>query len=111
MVGFGDGLDDGQAEAESPGLPALARLGAGEPVEDPLQVGRRDAGARIGHGQDDVPILAAGADVDAVGRPGVRDGVLQQCVEGQRQPVAVTVTGAAADPWSRSATRVQWPPC
>lgn len=75
----------GQGEPESAGFPALAWLGAGEPVEDPLKVGCGDAAAGVGHGQDDVPVLAAGADVDAVGWPGVRDGVLQQRV--QRQPI------------------------
>jgi hypothetical protein len=45
VVGFGDGLHDGQAEPESAGLAAAVRLGAGETAKNAVQVGRRDAAA------------------------------------------------------------------
>ena len=45
MVGFRDGLDYRQAEAESAGLPATARVDAGEPAEDPSDLGSWDAGS------------------------------------------------------------------
>ena len=48
MVGLGDGLHDGQAEAEPAGLAAEVRLGAGEAAEDVVQVVRRDAAAGVG---------------------------------------------------------------
>ena len=91
MVGLCDGLHDGQAEAEPAGLAAEVRLGAGEAAEDVVQVVRRDAAAGVGHGDDGVVVLEADADLDAVTRLGVRDGVLQQRV--QRHDEAVGVAG------------------
>jgi hypothetical protein len=45
VVGLGDGLHDGQAEAEPAGLAIAGRLGAGEPAEDAVELGGRDAAA------------------------------------------------------------------
>ena len=74
VVGFGDGLRNRQAEPESAGFPAAVRLGAGETAEDAVQVGRRDAAAGVGHGDDGLPVVEADADFESVARFGVRDG-------------------------------------
>ena len=70
MVGFGNGLHDGQAEPEPAGLAAAVWFGAGEAAEDVVQVGRRHAAAGVGHGDDRVGVLEADADLDAVARLG-----------------------------------------
>jgi hypothetical protein len=93
MVGFGNGLHDGQAEPEPAGLPAAVRFGAGEAAEDVVQIGRRDATAGVGHGDDRIRFLEADADLDAVARLGVRDGVLQQRVQGYHEPVGIAEDG------------------
>jgi hypothetical protein len=90
VVGFGDGLHDGQAEPEPAGFAAAVRLGTGEAAEDAVQVGRRDTAAGVGHGDDGAGVLEADADLDAVARLGVRDGVLQQRVQRHDEPVGVT---------------------
>lgn len=61
----------------SPNPPASRlRYGSawGETAEAAVQVGRRDAAAGVGHGDDGVPVVEADADFDAVARFGVRDG-------------------------------------
>src|SRR5580704_13587605 len=58
LVGFGDGLHDGQAEPEPARLAVAERLGAAEPAEDAVELGGRDAAARVAYGQDHVPALA-----------------------------------------------------
>ncbi len=93
MVGFGNDLRDGQAEPEPAGLAAAVRLGASETAEDAVQVGRRDAAAGVGHGDDGLPVVEADADLDAVARLGVSDGVLQQGIQRHDEPVIVTVHG------------------
>jgi hypothetical protein len=93
MVGLGDGRRDGQAEPEPAGLPAAVRFGAGEAAEDVVQVGRRDAAAGVGHGDDRVRAFEPDADLDAVTRLGVRDGVLQQRVQRHDEPVGITGDG------------------
>ena len=45
------------------------------------------------HRDDRVPVLVAHADLDAVPRPGVCDGVLQQRVQRHREPVGVAGHG------------------
>src|SRR5579863_3247478 len=94
VVGFGDGLNDGQAEPEPAGLAVAGRLGAGEPAEDPAKLGGRDAGARIPHGEHHLPAaLQADADFDGVAGLGMGDSVLQQGVQGRDQPVTVAEHG------------------
>ena len=66
MVGFGDRRRGRQPEPEPADLPAPVGSGAGEPAEDPLQVGFRDTAAGVGHREDGVPVLDAGAELDAV---------------------------------------------
>src|SRR5262245_54297479 len=84
-----DRLDDGQAEPEPAAFARAVAAGPGEPVEYPVQVGGLDAAARVAYGQDRMPILAAAADLDLVVGCGVRDGVLDQRVERQREAVPV----------------------
>ena len=88
-MGLRDRLHHRQAEAEPAGLPAAARVDAGEPAEDPPDLGRRDAGSGVGDGQDDVVAVTAGAQLDPPGRVRVVDRVLDECVQGEGQAVLV----------------------
>src|SRR5436305_2065981 len=71
VVGLRDRLHDGQAEPEPAGLAGPPPVGPGEPVEDPLQVRRGDAGARVRDRQDHMPVLTAGAEAEEVVGGGV----------------------------------------
>jgi MFS family permease/nucleotide-binding universal stress UspA family protein len=90
VVGLGDRRHGRQPEPESAGLPAPVGRRAGEPAEDPFQVGFRYAAAGVRHPEDDMLVFDAGAEFDAVVLVRVRDGVFQQCVKRGGQPVGVT---------------------
>src|SRR6185437_5986059 len=81
--------DDWQAEPEAAGLAAAVGPGAGEPGEDPLEVGFRNTAPGVGHGEDGVPVLNAYAELDAITVASVGDRVFQQCVQRDSETVAV----------------------
>src|ERR1700758_1589898 len=89
-VSLGDRPGDWQAEPEPTGLSAAVATSAGEPGEDPVEVGFRDTAPGVGHSEDSLPVLDAGAELDAVTFIGVGDRVFQQRVQRGRQPVAVS---------------------
>jgi hypothetical protein len=89
----------GRPRPNPPASRLRVRLGAGEAAEDVAQVVRRDAAARVGHPDDRVAVLQPPADLDAVTRLGVRDGVLQQRVKRHREPVGVADEGRPGDIW------------
>ena len=84
------GRHDRQPEPKAAGLAAAVRFGPSEPLEDPHQVRTGDAAARVGDRQHHMPILEAGADLDAVTHPRVRDHVLHQRGQRHREAIAVT---------------------
>ena len=74
-----DVLDDGQPQAGAAGGPRAGGVDPVEALEDPLQLGRRDADALVGHGDlDVVAVDPAGADADPGAGVAVVDGVRHQ---------------------------------
>lgn len=86
-MGLGDRPGDWEAEPEPAGLAAAVGPGAGEPGEDPLKVGFRDAAPAVGYGEDGLPVLDAGAELDADTGIRVGDHVFQQRVQRDREAV------------------------
>ena len=84
-----DRLHDGQSEAEPAGMPASARIGAREPIEDPVEVGRRDPRARVADPDHRFATATLDARLDRVRLTGVLHRVLDHRVERDREPVGV----------------------
>ena len=62
---------------------------AGEPLEDACHVLGGDAGSGVGDHDGDPPVTARERDRDGVVRPGVFDGVLDDGIERELEPVGV----------------------
>jgi hypothetical protein len=84
LMCLGNRLDDRQAKAEATSRPAAADIDAGEPAEDPLDVGRRNARTRVVHSDHNVVVFTPRAQLDLIGRLGLVNGVLDQGVQRQR---------------------------
>jgi hypothetical protein len=77
-VGVHDGLADGEAQARAARAPAAGLVHAEEAFEEPLAVGRRNAEARVGHGEGDAAIDGVHGDADLSPGRVVRDRVRDQ---------------------------------
>src|ERR1022692_5023397 len=89
MVGLRDRLYYRRAEPDPAALPVTARVDPGEAAEDPPDIGSRDTGSRVRHGEDDLRALASRAQLDKAVFGSVVDGVLDERIKGEDQPVLV----------------------
>jgi hypothetical protein len=95
-VGLGGGADDRQAEAEVGGG-AAACVGSGEFVEYPAELFVGDAGSGIGDGDGCGAVVACDRDLDLVAVAGESDGVVDDRVQRQGEPVFVGEHGGVVD--------------
>src|SRR5262249_17157844 len=67
LMSLGDRLDDCEAKTEATSRTAAADIKAGEPTEDPLDIGRRNARTRVGHSDHDRVLITPRTQLDLIG--------------------------------------------
>jgi hypothetical protein len=96
VMGFGDGLHDGQAQSGAAGTAISSVVGAVEALADARALVRRDAGTVVGDGETHT---SAGQRLDAqgdvpVGLGGVGDGVVEEVAQRLGQPIRIGIDTA-----------------
>jgi hypothetical protein len=81
VVGGGDALGDGQAEAGTTGVPRAGVVEAGEAFEDPLVVFLRDAGAVVLDVENCFAVLCVVGQAHRDGAGRVAFGVVEQVAQ------------------------------
>ncbi|RFC44722.1 MAG: hypothetical protein DVB28_000886 [Verrucomicrobia bacterium] len=90
-AGFHAAFDDGQAEADAPGLAGACAFCAEKRVAEPVEELGRDAWAAVGDGEDDVCGARMGVHSDGAGVGGVAESVAEDVGEGTLEEVGVGV--------------------